>query len=72
MIVLVNNNSAESAFGMRIPDADLGDQNHADPCGCGPATFISSRFPEELQSIVPLAMVDTHRYSTDGISSNEK
>jgi hypothetical protein len=20
---------------MRIPDADPGDQNHADPCGCG-------------------------------------
>ncbi len=25
----------ESAFGMRIPDADPEDQNHADPCGCG-------------------------------------
>ncbi len=25
----------ESEFGMRIPDADPGDQNHADPCGCG-------------------------------------
>jgi hypothetical protein len=25
----------ESAFGMRIPDADPGDQNHADSWGCG-------------------------------------
>jgi hypothetical protein len=25
----------ESAFGLRIPDADPGDQNHADSCGCG-------------------------------------
>jgi hypothetical protein len=25
----------ESAFGMRILDADPGEQNHADPCGCG-------------------------------------
>ncbi len=31
----------ESAFGMRIPDADPGDQNHADPCGCGSATLLS-------------------------------
>jgi hypothetical protein len=29
----------ESAFGMRIPDADPGDQNHADSCGCGSATL---------------------------------
>ncbi len=32
----------ESAFGMRIPDADPGDQNHADSCGCGSATLIVS------------------------------
>ncbi len=24
---------------MRIPDADPGDQNHADSCGCGSATL---------------------------------
>jgi hypothetical protein len=30
----------ESAFGMRIPDADPGDQNHADSCGCGSATLV--------------------------------
>jgi hypothetical protein len=29
----------ESAFGMQIPDADPGDQNHADSCGCGSATL---------------------------------
>ncbi len=29
----------EPAFGMRIPDADPEDQNHADPCGCGSATL---------------------------------
>ncbi len=34
----------ESAFGMRIPDADPGDQNHADSCGrgCGSATLLRS------------------------------
>jgi hypothetical protein len=36
----------ESAFGIRIPDADPGDQNHADSCGygcrcgCGSATLV--------------------------------
>jgi hypothetical protein len=29
-----------SASGMRIPDADPGDQNHADPCECGSATLV--------------------------------
>ncbi len=28
-----------SASGMRIPDADPGDQNHANSCGCGSATL---------------------------------
>jgi hypothetical protein len=27
---------------MRIPDADPGDQNHADPCGCGSATLVKT------------------------------
>jgi hypothetical protein len=33
----------ESTFGMRIPDADPGDQNHADSCGCecGSATLFA-------------------------------
>jgi hypothetical protein len=29
----------ESAFGMRIPDVDPGDQNQADSCRCGSATL---------------------------------
>jgi hypothetical protein len=33
----------ESAFGMRIPDADPGDQNHADSCGCGSGTLVTKR-----------------------------
>ncbi len=30
----------ESLSGMRIPDTDPGDQNHADPCGCGTTTLV--------------------------------
>jgi hypothetical protein len=34
----------KSAFGMRVPDADPGDQNHADPCGCGSVTLVLALF----------------------------
>jgi hypothetical protein len=34
-------------FSMRIPDADPGDQNHADPCGCGSVTL-----PDTLLSLL--------------------
>jgi hypothetical protein len=33
---------------MRIPDADPGDQNHADSCGCGSATLVyTTNFTDE-------------------------
>jgi hypothetical protein len=32
---------------MRIPDADPGDQNHADSCGCGSATLIRTTEKEK-------------------------
>ncbi len=36
---------------MRIPDADPGDQNHADPCGCGCGCGCGSATLEEIHQL---------------------
>jgi hypothetical protein len=38
---------------MRIPDADPGDQNYADSCGCGSATLTFSDKLSTLKSLNP-------------------